>query len=124
MGLDPSVPLPRALRALAHEAASPEKSLTLWPSWNRRRQVGASSFSPTVPPTCHKQRLRAVPADSHGHSEKTVRRAPVPDLEWGSRPKLHGMQVVKVDSGHGCGEDKRADIVDERSKGWRYISVH
>ena len=39
---------------------SPRTGLTQQSSWSRRRQVRASSFSPAVPPACHKQRSPAV----------------------------------------------------------------
>jgi hypothetical protein len=57
---------------------------------------GTTSYSPALPPTCHKQRSRAV---STGQSRSLSRRplgwAPAPDLGWGRRPKLHGMQGVR-----------------------------
>jgi hypothetical protein len=37
-----------------------QDGLTFRVSWSRRLQVEASSFSPAVPPACHKQRARAV----------------------------------------------------------------
>ena len=53
--------LPRALRALAHDAWSPWMSLTLRSSWEPTPPLGgASSFAPIVPPACHKQRAPAV----------------------------------------------------------------
>ena len=87
--------LPRALRALAHEPVvtedGPHPPSQLEPSL----LGGASSFLPAVPPTCHKQRSRAV---SSGHSTVTPRRpfgrVQAPDLGWGGKPKLHGMQGV------------------------------
>jgi hypothetical protein len=33
---------------------------------------GASSFSPAVPPACHKQRHEGSPVVTHGHSERAV----------------------------------------------------
>jgi hypothetical protein len=39
---------------------SPRTGLPLWPSWEPWREVRAPSFSPAVPPTCHKQRTPAV----------------------------------------------------------------
>jgi hypothetical protein len=64
---------------------------------SRRSHVGASTFSPAVPPTCHKQRSRAV---SSGQP-RSLRGSPLcwahaVDLGWGRRPKLHGMQGVKA----------------------------
>jgi hypothetical protein len=59
------------------------------------REVRASSFSPAVPPACHKERVTSG-------MQRTVtvnwRRpfdwAHVVDLGWGRRPKLHGMQAL------------------------------
>jgi hypothetical protein len=63
---------------------------------NRYLQVRASSFSPAVPPACHKQRSRAV-SSGQPRSLREDRWAgrPSPDLRWGRRPKLHGMQGVR-----------------------------
>jgi hypothetical protein len=53
--------LPRALLALANEAAVAEgDGPTQRTSWGPRRQIRASSYSPPVPLACHEQRSRAV----------------------------------------------------------------
>src|SRR5215207_4094144 len=71
-----SSPLPshacRAPAALANQAVVTETGLTHWPSCNCCRQVPASSFSPAVPPTCHKQRTPAVSSGQPRSLEKTV----------------------------------------------------
>ena len=59
-----------AIRSLVHlptRSWSPGTGLTKQSSWSRSGQVRALSFSPAVPPTCHKQRY---PADNHGHSNQ------------------------------------------------------
>jgi hypothetical protein len=67
----------------------------LWSGWEPSRNVRTIVFA-AVPPACHKQRAPAVTADNHGHFEEAVGlSAPVSDLRWRSRPKLHGMQGVK-----------------------------
>jgi len=73
-----------ALRAAANDAVVIRTGLTLQPSWSRRRQARASSFLPAVPPTCHKQRSRAVPSGqsrSLGHG----RWAGCARLTWAAR---------------------------------------
>jgi len=51
---------------------------------------------------CHPRAISSgherYPADSHGHFEDAGGLTLLPDLEWGSRPKLHGMQGVRVQS--------------------------
>ena len=49
---------------------------------SHRRQVGASSFSPAVPPACHKQRARAV-CIGHSRSVRGGRWAGRTTLTWG-----------------------------------------
>jgi hypothetical protein len=80
---------------LAHEAVvtedGPHPAAELEPCG----QVRAPSFSPAVPPACHKQRSRAV-CSGQSRSLEAGRWAGLrrPDLGWGRRPKLHGMQVL------------------------------
>jgi hypothetical protein len=63
---------------------------------SRRREVGASSFSPVVPPACHKQRARAVSSGQPRSLHMDRRHGQTaPDLGWERRPKLHGMQGVE-----------------------------
>ena len=59
------------------------------------------SFSPAVPPTCHKSGYERYPADNHGHFEEGhwLGRPPL-GLGWGRRPKLDGMQVIANVSAH------------------------
>ena len=89
--------LPRALRALFHEAAgrggrasSFRRAGAIATRFEHRRSTGRAT-------ACHKQRARAV---SSGTVTVTSRRpvgwAPVPDLGWGRSPKLHGMQGVRT----------------------------
>ena len=61
---------------------------------------GNPHSSPAVPPACHKQRSRAV-CSGQSRSIGGGRWAGLrlPDLGWGRRPKLHGMQGVKADCG-------------------------
>jgi hypothetical protein len=56
--------------------------------------VRALSFSPAVPPTCHKQRVTSgIQRTITVTRIRLLGRASVPDLRWGRSPKLHGMQV-------------------------------
>jgi hypothetical protein len=75
---------------------SSAKGPTLRPGRQLLPRGGASSFSPAVPPACHKQRSRAV-CSGQSRSLEAGRCAGLrlPDLGWGRRPKLHGMQGVK-----------------------------
>jgi hypothetical protein len=88
--------LPRALRAISREAVvtevGPHPCAVLG---SRRRKVRASSFSPGVPPTCHKQRSLAVSSgQSRSLEDDRWAGRQLPDLGWGRRPKLHGMQAL------------------------------
>ena len=89
--------LPRALRALAHEAGYPRTGPPSDEPGAVTASCDQSSCSPAVPHMCHKQRSPAV---SSGQSRSltedrwTGRRS----LTWvGRSPKLHGMQGVMED---------------------------
>jgi hypothetical protein len=74
--------LPRALPgSCPTRSGSARTGLTLRSSWSRRRQVGASSLAPAVPPTCHKQRSRAV-CSGQSRSLQGGRWARRPSLTW------------------------------------------
>jgi hypothetical protein len=72
---------------LASTRQSPRTGLTLRPSWSRRRHVGASLFLPAVPPTCHKQRSRAV----SGGQSRLLREGP----NAGHRPLTWAIGTVR-----------------------------
>jgi hypothetical protein len=83
--------LPRALRALAPRRwVTPGTDLTLWTIWSRRRQVRASSFSPAVPPACHKQRSPAV-SSGQSRSLRYGRCAGRWPLTWAAGPPKNCM---------------------------------
>ena len=62
--------LPRRLRGLPTRQSSPRTGLTSGRAGRHRRQLRASSFSPAVPPACHKPRSQRYPADIQGHTER------------------------------------------------------
>ena len=68
----------------------PGAGLTLRPCRSRRRQARASSCSPAVPPTCHKQRSRAV-CSGHSRSLPGGRCAGRTALTWGGGGGRHCM---------------------------------
>ena len=79
--------------ALAHDSVVTRGLPHSPTSWGRCSQVRASTFSPAVPPACHKQRSPAV-SSGQSRSLEAGRWAGrrLPDLGGGRRPKLHGMQ--------------------------------
>jgi hypothetical protein len=87
---------PRRLRGSPTKRWSRRLGLTQQYNESRSSHVRAPSFSPAVPPTCHKQRSRAVSSGQPRSLEAgRLAGAPVPDLRWGRSPKLHGMQGLR-----------------------------
>jgi hypothetical protein len=67
---------------LATKRWPPGMGLTLRLTWSRYRQVRAPSFSPAVPPACHKQRAPAV-SSGQPRSLRGGRWAGHTSLTWG-----------------------------------------
>ena len=70
------------LRALAHEQWLPRTGLALTRAGKSSLQMRASSFSPAVPPACHKQQSRAV-CSGQSRSLRDGRWAGRRSLTWG-----------------------------------------
>jgi hypothetical protein len=101
--------LPRALRALAHEAVVTEDGSHLLDELGTvAATLRASSFSPAVPPACHNERSPAVSSgQSRSMPEGGLGRLTASDLGWGRSAKLHGMQGVIVNQAWASGPSLR-----------------
>ena len=88
-------PLPRALRVLANDAVvtrnGPHPPATLEPSPPGASLLNrAGRATPRATSSGHERYL----ADSHGHFKRAVIPGTAADLDYLSRPKLHGMQAL------------------------------
>jgi hypothetical protein len=108
--------LPRALRASQRDNGHPGTGLTLRPSWSRRRQARAWSLVPAVPPTCHKQRSRAV-SSGQSRSLRGGRDAVYMPLTWsaGGGRNCMACKESRLGSALPCPAGRSGPFAEDRS---------